>query len=90
MTLQCAAHREVKFFQGWEFAYSLIRSDRSRQMSNCEGIAQVAHVKRATVSESRSWQMSDREQFAQVAHDKYEQFAQKIWLKLYFWYVFCT
>ena len=49
--------------QGWEFAHLLIslksierlwaiRSDRSRQMSDCEQIAQVAHIKRATVSES--------------------------------------
>ena len=49
--------------QGWEFAHCsfahslisseqlwVIRSDRSRQMSDCEQIAQVPHIKRGTVS----------------------------------------
>ena len=93
---QCSA-------QGWEFAHSHIRtfahfvkwneqpwaicSDRSRQMSDREQIAQVAQRKWATVSESlrllrgnerpwanrsgRSEEMSDREQIAQVAQDKW-------------------
>ena len=49
--------------QVWEFAHSLIslksneglwaiHSDRSRQMSDCERIAQVAQAKWATVSDS--------------------------------------
>ena len=58
---------EFNIQQGWEFPHSLIahslislkskerlraiRSDRSRQMSDCERIVQVAHIKRATVSE---------------------------------------
>ena len=37
-----------------------IHSDRSGQMSDCEPIAQVAHVKRATMSESLT-----------VTHDKW-------------------
>ena len=51
------------WIQGWEFTHSLIslksnehlwaiRSDRSRQMSDYERIAEVAHIKRATVSKS--------------------------------------
>ena len=73
--------------QGWEFTYSLIRSDHSNQMSDCEWFAQIAKDKWATVSESLrslmskerlwancsgcSWQMSNREQFTQVDHDKW-------------------
>ena len=64
-----------------------IRSDRSRQMRDCERIAQVAQDKWATVSEllrslktnerqwvicsGRSRQMSDSEWIAQVAHHKW-------------------
>ena len=98
---------QSQIFQGWEFAYLLICSDRSNQMSDCEQFAQIAQDKWATVSKlfrslmlkeqpwvnrsGRSWQINDHEQFAQVAHDKWanEQFAPKIWLKLYFWYAFC-
>ena len=38
--------------QGWEFAHSLICSVRSNKMSDCEQIAQVAHDKWATISDS--------------------------------------
>ena len=45
-----------KYFVNQSFVNSLpckaIRSDRSGQMSDCEKIAQVAHVKRATVRDS--------------------------------------
>ena len=74
--------------QGWELAHALIlskrnerlwgiRSDHSRQMSNCEQITQVAN------GSGHSWQMSNRERFAQVAHDKWanERFAQKMLAK---------
>ena len=62
----------IKNSQGWEFAHLLIslksnarlwaiRSDRSRQMSNCEQIAQVAHDIWATVSDSlRSLMINER------------------------------
>ena len=59
-----------------------IRSDRSRQMSDYERIAQVAQEKWVTMSDllSRSREMSNPEQIAQVAHDKWanELFAQKM------------
>ena len=66
---------------------SVIRSDRSNQMSDSEQFAQIAQDKWATVSKSlrsliskeqpwasclgHSWQISDCERFAQVAHDKW-------------------
>ena len=42
----------------------VIRSDRSGQMSDCEQIAQVAHVKRATGSESLRSLMTNDQQWA--------------------------
>ena len=59
------------YFQGWEFAHSLIslksneqlwaiRSDRSRQMSNRERIAQVAQRKWATVSDVKYYIVFDK------------------------------
>ena len=55
----------IQYLQGWELAHaliahSLICSDRSDQMSDCERFAQIAQDKWATVSK-----------FAQVAHDKW-------------------
>ena len=73
-------------YQGWELAHLLrslksneplwaICSDRSGQMSDCERIAQVAQVKRATVSKSlRSLMINERS-------------LKKIWLKSCFLYV---
>ena len=79
--------------QGWEFAHSLIAhsliwSDRSFVMSDCEQFAQIAQDKWATVRESlrslmskeplwmnrsgRSRQKSDPERFALVTHNKRE------------------
>ena len=75
-----------KYFQGWEFAPSLICSFRSNQMSDCERFAKIAQDKWATVSEwlrshrgnERLWaNRSGRSrnerpwEFAQVAHDKW-------------------
>ena len=54
-----AFRKLTTILQGWEFAHSLLRSNRSNQMSDCERIAQVAHVKRATVSESLSSLMTN-------------------------------
>ena len=53
--------------QNWEFAHSLIAhslicTDRSRQMSDCEQIAQVANIKRATVSKSLRSLMTNEQQ----------------------------
>ena len=60
--------------QGWEFAHSLIslksierlgviRSDRKAN-EDCEQIAQVAHIKRATVSESLRLLMTNEQPWA--------------------------
>ena len=74
-------------------------------MSNCEQIAQVAHVKRVTKSKKlrllmTNEQLSDSLVFSeQIAHSlfcwqKTSYLPNKIWLKLYFlvrfWYVFLT
>ena len=56
----------ICLIQGWEFSHSLrsLKSNErlwaihSGQMSNCERIAQIAHVKRAICS-GCSWKMSD-------------------------------
>ena len=67
--------------QGWEFAHSLICSDRFNQMSDCERFAQIAQDKWATVSDSlRSHMINER--FAQILLTKS--------LKSFFWYIFCT
>ena len=66
--------------QGWEFAHSLIAhslillksierlweicSDRSRQMSDCERIAQVSQGKWATVSKSLRSLMTNEQLWA--------------------------
>ena len=47
-----------------------IRSDRSKQMSDCEHIAQVAHEKWAIMSDSLRL-LRENERFAQVAHQKW-------------------
>ena len=61
-------------------------------MSDCEqSLRSLMSKERPWANRSgRSWQISDCEWFAQVAHDKWanEWFAQKIWLKSYFWYIF--
>ena len=41
-----------------------IRSDPSRQMSDCEQIVQVAHIKRATVSEMLSSLITNEQPWA--------------------------
>ena len=63
------------------FAHSLIRSNRSNQISECKLFTQIAQDKWATVSESfwlltkncsgRSPKMSDHEGIAHVAHQKW-------------------
>ena len=74
-------HFFVSFFKNKRFTHSLVFKER------CEQVAQVAHDKRATVSESlrlltkseQPWhiclghspKMSNREIFAQVAHQKW-------------------
>ena len=84
-------------YQGWEFAHLLrslksneqlwaICSNRSGQMSNCEQIAQVAHVKRATISKSlrslmkneQSWDIRSGRSFA------HKKWAIPDWLNSYF------
>ena len=65
---------------------SLIRSDRSNQMSDCERFTQD---KWATVSESLRSLMS-KERFAQVAHEKWAIRSKFFGLKSYFLYIFCT
>ena len=53
----------------------VIRSDRSRQMGACEQIAQVAHIKRVTVSDSlRSLRI----------HEQMSDSINIFWLKSYF------
>ena len=66
----------------------VIRSDRSGQMSDCERIAQVTHVKRATVSESLRLFMTKEQPWANSLRSLMinERWTQKIWLKLYFLY----
>ena len=74
-------------FPGLGICSSLIRSEHSNQMSDCEQFSQITQDKWATVSKLHrslmskeqpwanrsgcSWQMSDHEQFAQVVHDKW-------------------
>ena len=55
-----------------------IRSDHSRQMSNCEQITQVAHIKRAIVSKSLRSLMTNEQPWAIHSGDKWanEQFAR--------------
>ena len=50
-----------------------IHSDRSSEMSDCERIAQVAHIKRATVSKLLRLLTKNEqcERIAQVAHQKW-------------------
>ena len=57
------------------------RSGCSCQKSHRERIAQVAHDKWATVSASLRLLM---------INERMSKLLKKIWLKLYFWYVFCT
>ena len=60
------------FAQNFNEQLRVIRSDRPVQMSYCERIAQVAHDKRSTMSESLRSLMTknDCERFTHVAHDK--------------------
>ena len=73
--------------QGWEFtilliAHLLIRSFCSNQMSDCERIAQVAHDKKATVSNSHR---------SLMINERMSDLLKKIWiknLKSYFYSMF--
>ena len=72
---ECVISFSTTILQSWEFAHLLIslksneglwaiRSDRTRQMSDCERIAQVAPDKWATVSESLRSLMTNEQLWA--------------------------
>ena len=65
--LQSCHCNEASCYQGWEFAYLLIRSKSLILMSDCVQFAQIAQFKWATVSKSL---MTNEERIAQVAHHK--------------------